>query len=125
MADKSPLLKYVLTQIPGWLGAALFLWLGVTVGLPVWLAASFWAAWVVKDLVLFPAMRAVFRPPAATRPIGARAQTVDRLAPSGYVRVNGELWPARTHGAVIEPGHPVIVTSASGLTLIVEEADPQ
>ena len=53
--------------------------------------------------------------------IGLRGITKDRLNPSGYISVRGELWKAR----VIEEGHPiekgenVIVQGAKGLTLFV------
>lgn len=120
----SPLAKYLLWQVPGWLAAgALLLWLALAGALPAGLAVVLIVAWIAKDLALFPAMRTVFSPAAKMRPIGARAEAVERLAPSGYVRVDGELWQARTRGTIVEPGRPVIVCSASGLTLIVEEED--
>jgi hypothetical protein len=55
--------------------------------------------YVGKDLLLYPAMRAVFRPPAPSVPLGARGKAIDRLAPSGYVRVNGVLWLKTSNSA--------------------------
>jgi len=113
--------RYLAWQAPSWLiaGAALF-WLWETVGLATWLAIGALALYVAKDLALYPALRATFRAPAPTRPIGRRAQAVERLAPSGYVRVDGELWNARAVGGHVTAGSAVIVRAADGFTLIVE-----
>jgi membrane protein implicated in regulation of membrane protease activity len=55
-----------------------------------------------------------------TRPIGQRAEAVVRLAPSGFVRVNGELWKARVPHGDVSAGEVVVVRAADGFTLIVE-----
>jgi membrane-bound ClpP family serine protease len=54
--------------------------------------------------------------------IGARGTTVERLAPSGYVRVNDELWRARVADGAppIERGETIRVRGIDGLTLLVE-----
>ena len=54
--------------------------------------------------------------------IGERGVSVDRLAPSGYIRIGGELWRAKTQeeGLPIEKGVSVRVKGAQGLTLWVE-----
>jgi membrane protein implicated in regulation of membrane protease activity len=119
-------LRYVLWQLPGWtlVGAGL-------VALHAWLelsrllVAGIFALYVAKDLLLFPAMRAVFRPVQGPTLVGARGQTVEELRPIGYVRINGELWRARTqHHARVPAGRAVVVRAAAGLTLIVEDAHP-
>lgn len=117
--------RYLIWQVPSWLLAA---GAGVLVtrlvGLPVGAAALVLALLIVKDLALFPALRVAFRrsshPPW---PIGERGQTVEPLEPSGYVRVNGELWraEARPPGARIPARQPIVVRSARELTLLVEE----
>jgi membrane protein implicated in regulation of membrane protease activity len=109
-------------QAPGWLVAVLVaIVLHQALGLGVWLVISALVLYVGKDLVLYPAMRAVFRPPAPSVPLGQRAKAIDRLAPSGYVRVNGVLWSARLRAGEIDAGSDVIVRDAEGLTLIVEK----
>lgn len=116
--------RYLLWQLPGWLvAAAAGAVLAGGLGWPGWAAALLPAAWILKDLLLYPAMREAFRP-APPPLVGRRGQAVERLAPDGWVRVSGELWRARVAGpgAVIESGRGVVVRGARGLTLIVEEA---
>ncbi|MBI3031534.1 MAG: NfeD family protein [Candidatus Rokubacteria bacterium] len=69
-------------------------------------------------------MREVFsNQPAGTQPVGARGKTIEPLSPSGYIRVNGELWRARSRRDSHVPANaPVVVRDADGITLIVEEA---
>jgi membrane-bound ClpP family serine protease len=83
-------------------------------------------AYVVKDLALYPAMRCVFRPPEGTRPIGKRGEVVHALDPLGYIRVEGELWQAKSpaSSAPLPVGCHVVVRAAEGLMLLVDEADP-
>ena len=59
--------------------------------------------------------------------IGERAIVRERLAPSGYVKVRGELWRAEKSGdgPAIESGQPVRVVKREGLTLFVEEEKPE
>ena len=118
--------RYVAWQVPGWLVAALVLFLLCeALGLAPWLAGVVLALYVGKDLALYPAMRVVFRTPSPAIPIGERAVAVDRLAPSGYVRVNGELWRARAPSGDLPSGTGVIVRAAEGFTLIVERVAPE
>ena len=51
--------------------------------------------------------------------IGARATAVTPLQPRGQVRVQGELWEARSERGVA-PGDEVEVVAVDGLTLVVE-----
>jgi membrane protein implicated in regulation of membrane protease activity len=122
MSGWRPFWSYVAWQTPGWLVAVLVaIILHRALGLGAWLVISGVVLYVGKDLLLYPAMRAVFRPPAPSVPLGERAKAIDRLAPSGYVRVNGVLWSARVRAGEIEAGSDVIVRDAEGLTLIVEK----
>jgi membrane-bound serine protease (ClpP class) len=117
------LLTYLLWQVPGWLAAgAVLAWLQLTFDLPSGLTVAVGAAYVVKDLLLYPAMRAVFRPAERVRPIGKRGEVLDPLNPVGLIRVDGELWQARAVAGPLAAGRQVVVRSAHGLTLLVEEA---
>src|SRR5262245_42928738 len=55
--------------------------------------------------------------------IGAVARVVLRLDPVGQVRVNGELWRARTTGHAAETGSEVRILGLEGLTLVVEPVE--
>jgi membrane protein implicated in regulation of membrane protease activity len=113
--------QYLAWQLPGWVIAALVLLaMHLVFGLPTWLAVVALALYIGKDLALYPAMRQVFQAPLPARPVGQRAHAVERLAPEGYVRVNGELWKARARSGDIAAGDAVVIRDAEGLTLIVE-----
>lgn len=54
--------------------------------------------------------------------VGRRAVAVGRLAPRGQVKVDGELWEARSESHV-EPGAEVVVRRIEGLVLHVAPPD--
>jgi membrane protein implicated in regulation of membrane protease activity len=118
---------YLLSQVPGWLliagGVA---WLVLALGLTPWLWLIVSLA-ILKDLAILLAMRRISGPPqtGTTAMIGAPGKAVGRVAPSGYVRVRGELWEARARepSAEIPKGGRIVVREVRGLTLIVDEAD--
>src|SRR5205814_7997437 len=58
--------------------------------------------------------------------IGRVATVRGRLAPEGYVHVEGELWKARSSGRAVEVGEKVRVLDVDGLSLAVapETAEP-
>lgn len=115
--------RYLLWQLPGWgLLALVLAWLMLMLNLEGWVAAVVGFLFVAKDLLLFPAMRVAFRPSRARAwPIGELGHAVEPLKPSGYIRVNGELWKAEVLGpeAWVPAGSPVVVRDARGLTLLV------
>jgi membrane protein implicated in regulation of membrane protease activity len=80
--------RYLLAQLPGWILAALVIALTVSL-LDV---SSWWwlilPAVILKDVLLFPAMRRAFGPPRTGLPalIGASAVVTERVAPTGQVR---------------------------------------
>jgi membrane protein implicated in regulation of membrane protease activity len=111
---------YLLAQLPGWAAAALAVWVLYRFHvLPGWAAAGLAAVWVLKDLLLFPRMRRFYRSePAAGRIIGTPGVAVTDLAPTGFVRVHGELWQARADRRVPSGGR-VRVNGIDGLVLQV------
>jgi membrane protein implicated in regulation of membrane protease activity len=119
----SRLARYLLWQAPGWItvAAALAL-LGWLAGLPAWLVPVGVAAVIVKDLAMYRVVRHTLDPPRA-RLLGARGRAVERLAPVGYVRVDGELWRAETTGGEIAAGAEILVRELNGLTLRVEATE--
>jgi membrane protein implicated in regulation of membrane protease activity len=118
--------KYLLLQIPGMIGAALALAAAVHYwDLSPALAAGLFAAWVLKDVVMFPFVRVAYEsgPADATETVvGARVVAREVLDPVGYVRLGSELWRAE-----LPPDHPpapqgawLRVRAVRGLTLLVE-----
>ena len=98
--------------------------------LPGWLFGGIVAAWIVKDVVLFPFVWRAYDPeaPGVTRSggmTGARGIAREVLDPCGYVQVRGELWKAeRADGSPpIAAGSRVRVVRREGLTLFVTAED--
>jgi membrane protein implicated in regulation of membrane protease activity len=116
----SALRPYLLAQLPGWLSALLLAgvlhrWLE----LPPALAAALVATWVLKDLALYPLLKRFYLPATAPSMVGASGRVVTPLAPTGFVRIRGELWQARTSGtAAVDT--PVRVRAVEGLVLVVD-----
>ena len=119
--------KYLLLQLPGWAAAAVVLWLLCRfLELPQWAAGVVFALYVAKDLFLYRYLRHSYSdaPSRLTGPellVGQRGVVLERLAPSGWVRVRGERWRADARqGAAVEPGSAVVVRAVRGLTVEVE-----
>ena len=123
-------IRYILLNIPGLAAVVLILIIvQYWVVLPVWLFWSVIVFWVVKDAVLFPFVWRAYdweRPGRSRSMIGQRGIAKERLAPKGYVQVQGELWQAVKidDGPPIEMGQPVKIVKIDGLTLFVEPATP-
>jgi membrane-bound serine protease (ClpP class) len=103
----------------------------VSVGLPLILAMTITvAAFMVlalttvvrsrRRMALAPAIYGAGGTP--TVPAGTAGEVRLSLDPVGSVYAAGEEWTARTNGATLERGTPVVVIGQQGLTLIVEPA---
>lgn len=116
--------KFVLFEAPGWLLVAALAW-GARGwwGLPDWAAIALVAAFVLKDLVLFPFVRHAYEVEMrenGAHLIGAIACVERPLAPEGWVRLGAELWRARgAEGDELPTGTRVSVEAIEGLTLRV------
>ena len=124
---RSPFWRYTALQVPGWvLALAGGWWIHTSFDAPGWLAPAIPLAWVVKDMALYPLLRSAYdvnEAPPVERLIGRRGVAIEPLAPSGYVRIGGELWRARTNDATpIAPHLAVEVVGAEGLVLSVRHA---
>ena len=120
------LVRYLLFQVPG--VAVLYFLLVLArrvVVLPMWFIWSIMALWVLKDLVLFPAVWRAYdqkRKADSSSMVGSRGIAEDGLDRSGYIRVHGELWKAEVMGnsPSIGKGEKVTVRGIRGLKLFVE-----
>ena len=123
-------MRYILLNIPECVALILILIvIQYWVVIPVWLLWSIIGFWIAKDIALFPFIWRAYDWDQHSRPrpmIGERGIAKERLAPSGYIQIRGELWRAerRGEGPPIEAGQAVRVQKMEGLTLFVEPLDP-
>jgi len=78
-------------------------------------------------LVITKVARSMRRPHATglESMVGATAVAVSSLSPEGRVRLQGEIWKARTEEGILNKDEPVEVLKVEGLTLIVRRlAEP-
>jgi len=117
-------IKYSLLQIPGTALLALVLFfLGDILDLSHYLKYIILLLWILKDIIMFPFVWQSYDSTGRNTGfsmIGKRGVARERLAPSGYIRVGGELWKAETTDGHIESGEPVTVIHVDGLKLTVE-----
>jgi membrane-bound ClpP family serine protease len=117
--------KYFILQLPSLLFLiTILLVLRQWEVIPSWVFWTIIAAWIVKDALLFPFVWRAYDPDAshAANPlIGAEGVAMERLHPSGYIRVRGELWRAELEEGepAVEKGKTVLVREIHGLTLRV------
>ena len=123
------LFRYSLLQLPGLALLILILILVQQwVDLPAWIFWGSIGVWVAKDVILYPFVWRAYdqdRPEGANSMVGVQGIARDRLAPSGYVQIRGELWNAEVVGgsSPIEKGEAVRVQGVRGLTLIVQHGN--
>jgi membrane protein implicated in regulation of membrane protease activity len=122
-------LRYALLQLPALvLLVLLMILLRRWLLLPGWVMAAIIALWIAKDVILYPLVWRAYdsRAGKGSPMAGLRGIVVDRLHPSGYIKVRGELWHAETAGdsVAVERGEPVRVVGNRGLTLLVRPDDP-
>ena len=117
--------RYALFQIPALVLLILMLALVQRwMSLPAWFICGLIAFWIAKDVILFLfTWRAYDRSHkgAVNSMIGRRGIAENRLTPSGYVHVRGELWQAEAveNSLPIEKGESVRIYGNRGLTLLV------
>ncbi|MFC1823317.1 NfeD family protein [Thermodesulfobacteriota bacterium] len=120
------LLKYILLQIPAAGLLVIFLLLVQKwMTLSSWLVGGVIGLWIAKDVVLFPFVwrsYAVDRSQEGQGIFGMVGLAKEKLNPSGYVQVRGELWQADlvSGGRPIEKGDIVKVRGVDGIKLLVE-----
>ncbi len=123
MWSRQVLLKYSLLQLPGLaLLILILLLLRHWIDVPAWAAWTFISICVIVDVIMYPFVWRAYDKDNPDSMSGSQGIAVDRLSPSGYVRIKGELWRAKIieGGSAIEKGEVVTVRSISGLTLIVQ-----
>jgi membrane-bound ClpP family serine protease len=118
--------RYALLQLPALVLLAVSLFfVRQWVDIPIWLIWGIVGFWLAKDVVLFPFTWRSYdqrRLGHADSMVGLRGIAQDRLAPSGYVQVHGELWQAEVmgHSQPIDKGEGIRVQGTRGFTLLVQ-----
>ena len=118
-------IRYGLLSIPGTVVLVLVLivvrkWLPLPTGLTVTLVLL----WIAKEIILFPFVWRAYdqnRSDVSASMIGRRGITKEKLAPNGYIMVQGELWQAEkmVNEPPIEENKWVQVKKIEGLKLFV------
>lgn len=117
--------RYTLFQIPSLaLLAVTLLVVRRYIDLPQWFFWGFMLLWVVKDAILFPFVWRAYdrrQERSLQNMIGKKGVAKERLDPSGYILIHGELWKAEViDGAPpVEKGDPVWVEGIRGSVLLV------
>jgi membrane-bound ClpP family serine protease len=121
-------MRYALIQVPELIMLILVLvllrqWMNI----PVWIVWTFVILWTAVNVVMFPFLWRAFEKKDASSLPGSRGITIDRLSPSGYVRINNELWHARAIDgeSAIEKNEVVSIKDMHGLTLFVESENKE
>lgn len=121
------LLRYILFQVPGLLALILILTvIKYWINIPVWYIYIIIAAWVIKDIILFPFVWRAYDTRSqdnSLKMVGEKGIAQQLLDPSGYALVRGELWKAEVAkgSPPIKKGAALKVKEIRGLSLIVEE----
>ena len=120
------LLEYLLVQLP--VAVVIFLILMLVsqwITIPTWLIWCLIGLWLIKDMILYPFVWRAYdwnSSGSSDGMTGLYGIAKERLDPSGYIIVRGELWKARVieESMTIEKGEKVLVKAREGLTLQVE-----
>lgn len=126
-----PPLWYTLQAVLSWmleeiLLAAVVLWLlphFFNINIPLWGLVILMVALAIYSGVMYRVGRQTFfiRPKvAADNIIGSEGTVTKRLAPEGYIKVQGVLWKATCNEIELEIGDEVVVVGIEGLKLIVK-----
>jgi membrane-bound ClpP family serine protease len=117
--------RYLLFQIPGWcMAAVILLILRHYQMISSSGAVICFAAWMLKDWILYPWLRSAYEVSTRTGSktlIGYKGVAESHLAPEGLIRVRGELWRAvaTPREPVIQTGMKVEIIDAEGMTVFV------
>ena len=66
--------------------------------------------------------KALTKKPMISPDIGSRGRAATPISPTGYVRVNGELWRASSN-VTIDAGEEIIVVGINGMTLLISSME--
>ncbi len=88
------------------------------VSIPPWAVGVIMGAWLAWAVFTYQKGTIALRRATADI-IGRQGLVIERLDPEGQVKVEGEIWRARTDGGPIDEGTKIEVVARQGLTLLV------
>jgi membrane protein implicated in regulation of membrane protease activity len=100
---------------------AVALWLlpRVAINIPLWGLILMMIALGVYNYINYRLnQKALTKKPMISLDIGSRGRAATPVSPTGYVRVNGELWRASSN-STIDAGEEIAVIGMEGMTLLV------
>jgi membrane-bound ClpP family serine protease len=92
--------------------------------LPVSALVGIMVAWGIFSVSLFTLTTLILKkqaPVGLPSMVGSRGRVATKLSPEGMVRINGELWVARSSGDDITVGDEIEVVGEDGLKLLVDK----
>ena len=97
----------------------------IDIEMPIPVLIILMVAWIAYSVTVYRmGSRALRRKPVINLPVvGSRGTVVNALAPEGLIKIQSELWIARSNGGEINPGEEVIVVEQDGLRLVVRVSD--
>ena len=100
---------------------AVVLWLlpRVAINIPLWGLILMMIALGVYNYINYRlSKKALTKKPMITPDIGSRGRAATPISPTGYVRVDGELWRASSNSN-IDAGEEIAVVGMEGMTLLI------
>ena len=100
---------------------AVVLWLlpRVAINIPLWGLIIMMIALGVYNYINYRLnKKALVKKPMISLDIGSRGRTTTLISPTGYVRVNGELWRASS-SSIIAAGEEIAVVGIEGMMLLI------
>jgi membrane-bound serine protease (ClpP class) len=112
IVEEAALAAVVLWLLPEF-GINIPLWglIFMMVGLGAYACVTYWLG-----------KKALGKKPMISPDIGSRGQTTTPISPTGYVRVNGELWQASS-SSTIGAGEEIAVVGIKGMTLLISPVE--
>lgn len=100
---------------------AVVLWLlpRIAINIPLWGLILMMTALGVYNYITYRlGKKALIKKPMISPDISSRGRTTTPVSPTGYVRVNGELWQASSN-STIDAGEEIAVVGIEGMTLLI------
>jgi len=95
----------------------------VAVNIPLWGLILMMIALGVYNYINYRlGKKALIKKPMISPDIGSRGRTITPISPTGYVRVNGELWQASSN-STIDAGEEIAVVGIEGMTLLISPVE--